>query len=117
MSNGHHYIVRTACFALFFLGLLAGFNAAIDPYQLFHTPAITGLNEKKTDIFYQLAVTKPYHFYTGDNANLVLGSSRAGRAIDPSHCSVNGGFITTPLPAARLNTITSSCDPLSRPGQ
>jgi hypothetical protein len=85
MSNGHHYIVRTACFALFFLGLLAGFNAAIDPYQLFHTPAITGLNEKKTDIFYQLAVTKPYHFYTGDNANLVLGSSRAGRAIDPSH--------------------------------
>ena len=85
MSNGHRYLVKTACFTLFFLGLLAAFNAAIDPYQLFHTPAIAGLNDKKTDIFFQLAVTKPYQFYAGDNANVVLGSSRAGRAIDPNH--------------------------------
>ncbi|MCX2975817.1 hypothetical protein [Candidatus Marimicrobium litorale] len=85
MTNGHRYIVKTAFFTLFFLGLLAAFNATINPYQLLPIPAITGLNEKKTDIFFHLAVAKPYHFYAGDKANVVLGSSRAGTAIDPNH--------------------------------
>ncbi|MCP4950735.1 MAG: hypothetical protein GY922_02660, partial [Proteobacteria bacterium] len=101
MSNGHRYLVKTACVTLLFLGLLAAFNAAMDPYQLFHTPAITGLNDKKTDIFYQLAVTKPYHFYAGDNVNIVLGSSRAGRAIDPNHPSLSErGFYNYATPGS-----------------
>ena len=101
MSNGHRYLVKTACFTLFFLGLLAAFNAAIDPYQLFHTPAIAGLNDKKTDIFFQLAVTKPYQFYAGDNANVVLGSSRTGRAIDPNHQALSDqGFYNYATPGS-----------------
>jgi hypothetical protein len=100
LKIGKHYGLLLLCAVLFPLALLAGFNFIIDPYQLLGAPAIDGVNAKKTVLFSKLGLTKPYAFYASDHTSLILGSSRAGAAIDPAHPTLADRqvSITTPRP-------------------
>jgi hypothetical protein len=88
LKFGKHYGLLLLCAAVLPLTLLAGFNYIIDPYQLLGAPLIDGVNARKTLLFSKLAITKPYTFYASDHSSLILGSSRAGAAIDPAHPSL-----------------------------
>lgn len=90
MNKGNRYCLLLLSWTGLCLGLLATFNSTIDPYQLLGTAQVHGLNAKKTEIFYMLGVTKSYQFYTSDASSLILGSSRGGRAIDPTHPTLDG---------------------------
>jgi hypothetical protein len=90
MKSGKHYCLLVLSWTTLCLGLIAAFNWAIDPYQLHDTAEHNGLNTKKTEIFFQLGMTKAYQFYNSDASSLILGSSRAGRAIDPNHPLLSG---------------------------
>ena len=102
VNNGTRYGLLLLCAVLFPLALLAGFNFIIDPYQLLGAPAIDGVNAKKTVLFSKLGLTKPYAFYGSDHTSLILGSSRAGAAIDPAHPSLAAdNFYNYATPGAR----------------
>jgi hypothetical protein len=90
MQNEKRYSMWVLGWTILFLGLLAAFNFVIDPYKLLHTRDRDGLNAKKTEIFYHLGTTKAYQFYNSGATSLILGSSRAGRAIDPDHPTLRG---------------------------
>ena len=102
MKTGTHYGLLLLCAVVFPLTLLAGFNFIIDPYQLLGGPVIEGVNAKKTLLFSKLGNTKPYTFYASDHTSLILGSSRAGAAIDPAHQSLaTDSFYNYATPGAR----------------
>ncbi|MBK6738131.1 MAG: hypothetical protein IPG64_09555 [Haliea sp.] len=102
VNNGTRYGLLLLCAVLFPLALLAGFNFIIDPYQLLGAPAIDGVNAKKTVLFSKLGLTKPYAFYGSDHTSLILGSSRAGAAIDPAHPTLaDASFYNFATPGAR----------------
>ncbi|NQX89536.1 MAG: hypothetical protein HRT77_12825 [Halioglobus sp.] len=88
MTTNFSYCLKTLALTGLGLGMLGAINIAIDPYQLMGTPALKDLNLKKTEIFLQLPVTKPYQFMLSDYSNVILGSSRAGRSIDPNHAAI-----------------------------
>lgn len=83
--NNSTYALLVMLTVLLFLFIPATFVAVIDPYQLINTPAIADLNERKTGIFFHLTTSKSYQFHRSNHNNLILGTSRAGHAIDPDH--------------------------------
>lgn len=61
----------------------SAWNVAVDPYSVFGTPLIDGFNANKPDFVEQLRMT---HVYAVDRRKprcLILGTSRAGRGLDP----------------------------------
>ncbi len=85
MCGVNRYGLAVALFSFVFLAILATFNWLVDPYNLMGAPQIEGVNIRKTKIFFHIAKTKSYAFHAGDADSLILGSSRAGSAIDPRH--------------------------------
>lgn len=86
MAN--RYGLATACFSCFFLLCIGLFNWLIDPYLLMSSD--DHLNDKKINAFFQIGQMKSYEFYNREVDSLILGSSRAGSAIDPDHQSLIG---------------------------
>ncbi|MGK7888104.1 MAG: hypothetical protein AB4042_02140, partial [Leptolyngbyaceae cyanobacterium] len=70
--------------ALWVLGI-AGFNAVIDPYGLFGSPNIDGLNQLKPKQFGQVRVFKAADIIHQQPTVVLLGTSRADIGLDPSH--------------------------------
>jgi hypothetical protein len=102
MMSNKQYIFAIIAFTVFFMGILAIFNAVIDPYGLTRLYKKAGFNENKTEIFYQLSVTKPYHYLLNNTESLVIGSSRAGSSIDPDHPAlINDNYYNYATPGAR----------------
>jgi hypothetical protein len=73
-------------FILLFLVALC--NWFVNPYYLFGSPVIEGFNRYKTNFFYDIGMIKSYKFIETDAENIILGSSRAGSALDPKHKSI-----------------------------
>jgi len=90
-ASGSRFILALAGCLVLCLGGMAAFNIAVDPYQYMNTPLREGFNARKTAIFYQLHITKSYAFKRGNFSNLLLGTSRAGRAITTRHPALKGG--------------------------
>ncbi|NND69792.1 MAG: hypothetical protein HKN19_19535 [Halioglobus sp.] len=89
-ASGSRFILVLAGCLVLCLGAMAAFTTAVDPYQYLNTPLREGFNARKTAIFYQLHITKSYAFKRGDTRNLILGTSRAGRAISTAHPTLKG---------------------------
>lgn len=91
MTDSLSYCLKTLAITGVCLGLLGIFNAIIDPYGLLDSRKFQNLNARKTESFFQLSTTKSYQFYRSDSSNVILGSSRPGRAIDPDHSAIRAG--------------------------
>lgn len=89
-SGGRYILALVGCLALCLVAM-AAFNSAVDPYKYLNTTLIEGFNARKTAIFYQLHITKSYAFRRRGASNLLLGTSRAGRSVDPKHPSLAAG--------------------------
>ena len=78
--------------SIFFLGIfLVGlFNWLVNPYALYDSPQLPGLNIAKTEFFFVQMFTKPYIIKQIKPNAIIMGSSRAGSGLSPSHPSWNG---------------------------
>lgn len=67
--------------------VISGVNWMIDPFYIFETPRISGLNAAKTGFFKHLRSMKPLVLQSKRNTidTIILGSSRAEAGLDPEH--------------------------------
>ncbi len=79
------YTRRFALLATALLGVLSGFNWLVDPYYVFASPSRASINELRTEFFNSQLLSKPYAIERYQPNALMLGSSRTGTALRPSH--------------------------------
>jgi ABC-type transporter MlaC component len=65
--------------------LIAGFNWLINPYGIYESPKINGLNSNKPEFDESLYMTKSYAVRRIKPTAVCIGNSRADIAIDPEH--------------------------------
>ncbi len=70
---------------LLLLFLVAGGNYLVDPYGLFNTPRVSGINERKPVAGTRVRVVKPYQVLQAQPRALIVGNSRPEMGLDPSH--------------------------------
>ena len=71
--------------------LLVGFfNVLVDPYYVFGSPDIAGINEVRPFYEFQVTKAKPYQVRRMSPYGVFLGSSRAEVGLSPSHPAVGG---------------------------
>jgi hypothetical protein len=64
------------------LAVVAGFNAVINPYEVFAWPRIPGVNEYKPGTRNHVALAKAYQIERARPVTVILGTSRAYLAMD-----------------------------------
>lgn len=81
------YLKLLACFVACGTVVIAGMNWVIDPFYIFESPRISGLNAAKTGFFKHLRSMKPLVLEVRRNTfeTIILGSSRAEAGLDPEH--------------------------------
>lgn len=55
------------------LAAIGAFNLYVDPFNIFKTPVITGINDKKNE---RAHITEPYRMFSRSYDTLIVGSSR-----------------------------------------
>ena len=70
--------------------LLGGFNGFIDPLQLFASPRLDGINLHKSEWFFSQYLTRPAALQRAQADGLLMGTSRTGFTMDPSHPAWDG---------------------------
>ena len=90
------------------LVLLSGFSLLMDPYALFDTPRLDGVNRFKPVGLRHIRLSKAYRVAGEDHDALILGSSRTGRGLscamlrDPTvRCYNASSTAATPLESLR----------------
>lgn len=80
------------CFAAAFTGglLIGALNRVIDPYTLFGSRKIEGVNVHKADFVKHLRLTNAYAPVRLKPDCLILGTSRAARGLSPDHPALAG---------------------------
>jgi hypothetical protein len=72
------------------MAAVAGLNWLVDPYSLFGSPRIAGFNENKMEFVEHLRLTNIYAVRRVEPDALVIGTSRAGRGLSPTHSAWHG---------------------------
>ncbi|WP_156921010.1 hypothetical protein [Fundidesulfovibrio putealis] len=72
-SRYTRYLAVVALLLSFCLAILGGFNILIDPYNIFRTPVIKGINDYKNE---RAHITEPYRLFAKSYDTLIVGSSR-----------------------------------------
>jgi hypothetical protein len=86
MTKQYKKYIRNFCvFGLILLLLATGFNWLINPYGIFGSPAIRGLNAVKTEAETHTRMMKAYAVRAVKPEAIVIGTSRADGGIDPDH--------------------------------
>ncbi len=67
------------------MGVVACVNAIIDPYRLFNTPDLTGVNKYRSKFFFHQLQSKPYAARHRHADAIILGVSRAGSGFATDH--------------------------------
>lgn len=101
------YLARTAIFGLAFALMVIVFNWLVDPYAVFGTPRISGLNANKIDINNFTRLSKRYQPGFDSHNALIVGNSRVELGINPAHpCLREAGWKTynLGLPGASVRT-------------
>jgi len=85
--NFYAYLKLLACFVVCGSVVISGVNWMIDPFYIFETPRISGVNAAKTGFFKNLRTMKPIVLQSKRNTidTIILGSSRAEAGLDPEH--------------------------------
>jgi hypothetical protein len=76
------FLVYWACALVAILGLVAGFNAAINPYEVFAWHRFPGINEYKPGTRNHVALAKAWQVERARPVTVILGTSRAYLAMD-----------------------------------
>lgn len=79
------YLRRLALGLLAVLGLVAGLNWRVDPYEVFGSPRIDGFNRYKHGTRENSRIAKVYMVERSQSRAVIIGSSRAEMAYDPAH--------------------------------
>lgn len=67
------------------MGLVAGLNWLIDPFNIFDSPRIVGVNAAKPFAYYYEQQSKSYRIERLRPEALILGNSRPNFGLDPEH--------------------------------
>lgn len=78
-----HYTLRCVVLSLLTLLLVATGNWLINPYLIFETPVIAGINTVITENYFKQLVFKPYQLSNIKPQSLIIGASQAGVGLDP----------------------------------
>lgn len=62
---------------------VAAFNWLVNPYLVFNTPVIKGINQFVTENYYKQLLFKPYQLRHTAPRSVIIGASRAGIAFNP----------------------------------
>lgn len=73
------------------LALVIGFTVAIDPYWLFNSPRVKGLNVYKPAVGLTSLTLKPLHLKWDRPENLIIGSSSIEMGINPDYVPWDSG--------------------------
>ncbi len=79
------YSRTTLLLALSLALLVAAANWLVNPYLMFHSPVITGVNQYVTECYYKQLLFKPYEANTGKLRSVIIGTSHAGIAFNPNY--------------------------------
>lgn len=79
-STQRKYLLWLLALLLLGVGVLASFNALMDPHRFFNAPLIPGVNVYKTFTSH-MRIRKPIHIYQRAPTTLIMGSSRAGEGL------------------------------------
>lgn len=82
--RARRYLAWYAIAAALLSALTAVIAVAADPYRIYGTPTIAGVNEIKPRIYQQSSLAKPYQLVRTEPRTLVLGNSRAEIGFDPA---------------------------------
>lgn len=88
MDNQSHRFFRTwLCTFVGFVTVITVFNATMDPYLLFNTTRITGVNVRKSEhgVMWHEPLVKAYDVLRAEPNTLLLGSSTVGFGLDAQH--------------------------------
>ena len=85
MKNYKQFNIAFLAFTLPSLLSLGLFNIAIDPYGVFNSPQILGLNSLKSKQFSKVRLFKAVNITQIKPKTLLLGSSRTDLGLDPEH--------------------------------
>jgi hypothetical protein len=72
------------------LAAVATTNLVVDPYGVFDSPRLKGFNAEKPAFLEQLRLTHAYAVAWRKPRCILLGTSRTGRGLDPSHGTLSG---------------------------
>ena len=87
------YLIRTLQFILIAAIAVVGINYTVDPYGVFGSPRVPGLNEYKVDISNYVRLSKKYNPLRVQHNALIVGNSRVEIGISPAqHCFHNAGM-------------------------
>lgn len=85
--NAAGFLGRWAALLIGHIGLVAAFNIAIDPYALWGTPRIDGINQFKITAHSKVRQSKPAQLARSGARSVVIGNSRPEAGLDPmSRC-------------------------------
>ena len=91
-SAARRYALAFAvCLSLPVAGLGA-FVIAVDPYQVFGSPALTGISDVRPFYGPHVVLAKPYQVRRLQPDAVTLGSSRAEVGLDPRHPGWSAGL-------------------------
>ena len=85
MQRRSRFLLIWAVALVVMLALVAGFNAIINPYELFAWQRIPGLNEYKPGTENHTAMAKAYQIERARPVTVILGTSRAYVAMDAAN--------------------------------
>lgn len=71
--------------ALFAIATVVAFNAAIDPYGMYHAAGGTGIHAHKPAIYHRVRLAKAYELRRYAPSTVILGTSRTHVGIRPAH--------------------------------
>lgn len=96
------YLLKLSVAMFIFLAIVIGFNLFIDPYGLFDSERVVGINEIKPAASTRSRVVKPYLVEHEKYEVLIGGNSRPEMGLDPTHPCLSkiGPTFSMTLPGA-----------------
>ncbi len=76
---------------ILFVGVIS-LNYMMDPYSVYNTPKIDGVNANKPELFKHLRLTKAHIIGRRRPDALVIGSSRTEHGLDPEHPALSSRY-------------------------
>ena len=85
------------------LVLAAGFNWFVDPYAMYWSPLVDGLNQLKPEAGNRSRTSKPYVLSKITPNTVIVGNSRVEMGLNPSNALLKGSAFNSALPGIGYN--------------
>ena len=98
-----NYIRTLLTTAIFTLAIAAGFNWFIDPYGMYWSPLIDGINTHKPEAGNRSRTSKPYVLSHLKPSTLIVGNSRVEMGLNPEHVLLAGKAYNIGIPGLGIS--------------